>query len=56
MDNNAMDTNQNMSKKTHLIPDTGRIFIKGYLYPILYPKISKKDVSTSFLEQDVLRI
>jgi hypothetical protein len=26
------------------VPDTGRIYIKGYLYPILYPKISKKDI------------
>jgi hypothetical protein len=36
--------------------DTGRIYIKGYLYPILYPKISKKDISYPFLEQDILRI
>jgi hypothetical protein len=28
--------------------DTGRIYIKGYLYPILYPKISKKDISILF--------
>jgi hypothetical protein len=34
--------------------DTGRIYIKGY--PILYPKISKKDISYPFLEQDILRI
>jgi hypothetical protein len=37
-------------------PDTGRIYIKGYLYSILYPKISKKDISYPFLEQDILRI
>jgi hypothetical protein len=36
--------------------DTGRIYIKGYLYPILYPKIPKKDISYPFLEQDILRI
>jgi hypothetical protein len=36
--------------------DTGRMYIKGYLYPILYPKISKKDISYPFLEQDILRI
>jgi hypothetical protein len=36
--------------------DTGRIYIKGYLYPILYPNISKKDISYPFLEQDILRI
>jgi hypothetical protein len=36
--------------------DTGRIYIKGYLYPILYPKISKKDISYPVLEQDILRI
>jgi hypothetical protein len=36
--------------------DTGRIYIKRYLYPILYPKISKKDISYPFLEQDILRI
>jgi hypothetical protein len=35
---------------------SGRIYIKGYLYPILYPKISKKDISYPFLEQDILRI
>jgi hypothetical protein len=38
------------------LADTGRIYIKGYLYPILYPKISKKDISYPFLEQDILRI
>jgi hypothetical protein len=37
------------------LADTGRIYIKGYLYPILYPKISKKDISYPFLEQDILR-
>jgi hypothetical protein len=36
--------------------DTGRIYIKGYLYPILYPKISKKDIFYPFMEQDILRI
>jgi hypothetical protein len=36
--------------------DTGRIYIKGYLYPIPYPKISKKDIFYPFLEQDILRI
>jgi hypothetical protein len=32
------------------IADTERIYIKGYLYPILYPKISKikKDISYPF--------
>jgi hypothetical protein len=40
-------------------PDTapeGYTYNKGYLYPILYPKISKKDISYPFLEQDILRI
>jgi hypothetical protein len=36
--------------------DIGRIYIKGYLYRILYPKISKKDSSYPFSEQDILRI
>jgi hypothetical protein len=36
--------------------DTGRIKIKGYLNPILYPKIGKKDISYPFLEWDILRI
>jgi hypothetical protein len=36
--------------------DTGRIYIKGYLYPFLYPKIGKKDIFYSFLERDILRI
>jgi hypothetical protein len=27
--------------------DIGRIYIKGYLYPILYPKIAKKAISLS---------
>jgi hypothetical protein len=36
--------------------DTGRISIKGYLNPMLYPKIGKKDISYPFLEQDILRI
>jgi hypothetical protein len=40
----------------HLDTDTRRIYIKGYLYPILYPKIGKKDISYPFLEQDILRI
>jgi hypothetical protein len=44
------------SARGHLPPDTGRIYIKGYLYPILYPKISKKDISYPFLEQDILKI
>jgi hypothetical protein len=28
--------------------DIGRIYIKGYLYPISYPKIAKKDIPLSF--------
>jgi hypothetical protein len=40
----------------HFLSDTGRIYIKGYLYPILYSKISKKDISYPVLEQDILRI
>jgi hypothetical protein len=28
--------------------DIGRIYIKGYLYPIFYPKIAKKDIPLSF--------
>jgi hypothetical protein len=28
-------------------PDIGRIYIKGYLYPIYYPKIVKKDIYLS---------
>jgi hypothetical protein len=38
------------------VADTGRIYIKGYLYPILHPKISKKDIFYPFLEQDILSI
>jgi hypothetical protein len=38
------------------LTDTGKIYIKGYLYPILYPKIGKKDISYPFLERDILRI
>jgi hypothetical protein len=30
------------------ISDIGRIYIKGYLYPISYPKIAKKDIPLSF--------
>jgi hypothetical protein len=30
------------------LPDIGRIYIKGYLYPISYPKIAKKDSPLSF--------
>jgi hypothetical protein len=45
-----------LSNQDSSFPDTGRIYIKGYLYPILYPKISKKDISYPFLEQDILRI
>jgi hypothetical protein len=26
------------------IPEIGMIYIKGYLYPISYPKIVKKDI------------
>jgi hypothetical protein len=40
-------------RKPPKISDTGRIYIKGYVYPILYPKISKKDISYLFLEQDI---
>jgi hypothetical protein len=29
-------------------PQTPEGYIKGYLYPILYPKISKKDISVLF--------
>jgi hypothetical protein len=29
------------------ITDIGRIYIKGYLYPISYPKIAKKDIISS---------
>jgi hypothetical protein len=43
-------------EKCVLLSDTGRIYIKGYLNPILYTKISKKDISYPFLEQDILRI
>jgi hypothetical protein len=42
-----------MSALGYYLPDTGRIYIKGYLYPILYPKISKKDISYPFFEQDI---
>jgi hypothetical protein len=28
--------------------DIGRIYIKGYLYPISYPKIAKKGIPLSF--------
>jgi hypothetical protein len=38
------------------LADTGRIYIKGYLYPILYPKIGKKDIPYPFLEPYILRI
>jgi hypothetical protein len=33
---------------SHLESDIGRIYIKGYLYPISYPKIAKKDIPLSF--------
>jgi hypothetical protein len=49
-------TKYTVSPAVVLFIDTGRIYIKGYLYPILYPKISKKDISYPFLEQDFLRI
>jgi hypothetical protein len=29
------------------VADIGRIYIKGYLYPISYPKIAKKDIPLS---------
>jgi hypothetical protein len=32
----------------HATSDIGRIYIKGYLYPISYPKIAKKDIPLSF--------
>jgi hypothetical protein len=35
--------------------DIGRIYIKGYLYPISYPKIVKKDIPYHFFERDMLR-
>jgi hypothetical protein len=31
-----------------VIADIGRIYIKGYLYPISYPIIAKKDMPLSF--------
>jgi hypothetical protein len=34
------------------IPDIRRIYIKGYLYPISYPKIAQKD---PFFEWDMLK-
>jgi hypothetical protein len=46
------------SKSTIMCSSTpeGYMYIKGYLYPIQYPKISKKDIFYPFLEQDILRI
>jgi hypothetical protein len=37
------------------IPDIGMIYIKGYLYPISYPKIAKKDIPLSLFWGDMLR-
>jgi hypothetical protein len=39
--------NSNIGLKGFL-SDPGRIYIKGYLYPISYPKIGKKDIPLSF--------
>jgi hypothetical protein len=33
----------------------GYTYIKGYLYPISYPKIGKKDILLSFFEWDMLK-
>jgi hypothetical protein len=41
--------------KNDKITDIGRIYIKGYLYPIFYPKIAKKDIPLSFFEWDMLK-
>jgi hypothetical protein len=37
-----------ISRAIWYISDIGRIYIKGYLYPISYPKIAKKDIPLSF--------
>jgi hypothetical protein len=39
----------------HVLADPGRIYIKGYLYPISYPKIGEKDIPLSFFEWDMLK-
>jgi hypothetical protein len=38
-----------------LISDPGRIYIKGYIYPISYPKIGKRIFSYPFFEWDMLK-
>jgi hypothetical protein len=43
-----------MAAQPALKPDTGRIYIKGYIsYPYI-PKSPKKDISYHFLEKDIL--
>jgi hypothetical protein len=37
-----------MHNETIRQSDPGRIYIKGYIYPISYPKIGKKDILLSF--------
>jgi hypothetical protein len=47
-ENRLIILNHSGVKLTALLPDPGRIYIKGYLYPISYPKIGKKYIPLSF--------
>jgi hypothetical protein len=52
----SFESGRKFFRKAFGLKDRHRKDIKGYLYPILYPKSGKKDISYPFLERDIMRI